>query len=287
MMVPVTLDSPAFEKVLQESPLAIIDFHTHAFADTLAPRAMQVLLDEAPGIKAYLDGTLGALGRSMQANGIQHSVVCCIATRPSQFDPILGWCEAIRSETFFPIPSIHPADPERLDRIRLIKAIGFKGVKLHPFYQDFYADEDRMLQMYEVMAQEDLLVVMHTGYDIAYPRQRRADPERLLRIQQAFPGLRLVATHLGAWDQWDEVEDLLVGSSIRMETSFAMGRMPQDQARRILLNHPPGLLLFGTDSPWTDQAGELLLLRGLGLPQDRLERILWHNAAALLCLGEA
>lgn len=286
MMVPVTLDGPASAATLQESPLRIIDFHTHAFADALAPRAMQALIDEVPGIKAYLDGTLGALGRSMQANGIRHSVVCCIATKPSQFDPILEWCEAIRSETFFPLPSIHPADPERLDRIRLIKARGFKGIKLHPFYQDFYADEDRMLQMYEVMVQEDLLVVMHTGYDIAYPRQRRAAPENLLRIHRAFPGLRLVTTHLGAWGQWDEVEGLLVGREILMETSFAMERMAPDQARRILLNHPPGCLLFGTDSPWTDQARELHLLQGLGLPQDRLERILWHNAADLLGLGE-
>jgi uncharacterized protein len=264
----------------------IIDFHTHAFPDALAGRAMQTLLSEAPGIKACLNGTLGDLGRSMQTCGIRHSVVCCIATKPSQFDPILQWCEEVRSEMFFPLPSVHPADPDRLDHIRLIKARGFKGVKLHPFYQDFHADEDRLLEMYEVMAREDLLLEIHTGYDIAFPRQRRADPEKLLRIQQAFPGLKLVATHLGAWEQWDEVEDLMMGSSIRMETSFAMECMSQDQARRIIINHPPGYLLFGTDSPWTDQANALRLLSGLGLPQDRLERILWGNAAELLGLGQ-
>jgi len=270
-----------------ERPQRIIDFHTHAFPDALAGRAMQALISEAPGIKAYLDGTLGDLARSMQTCGIRHSAVCCIATKPSQFDPILQWCEEIRSETFLLMPSVHPADPDRLDHIRLIKAKGFKGIKLHPFYQDFYADEDRMLQMYEVMAQEDLLLVMHTGYDIAFPRQRRADPERLVRIQQTFPALKLVTTHLGAWEQWDEVEDLLMGREIRMETSFAMECMTQDQARRILVNHPSGYLLFGTDSPWTDQAHALELLRGMDLPQDRLERILWGNAAELLGLGEA
>jgi len=265
----------------------IIDFHTHAFPDALAPRAMQALLMEAPGIKAYLDGTLGDLARSMRTCGIRHSVVCCIATKPSQFDTILQWCEEIRSEMFFPMPSVHPADPDRLDHIRLIKARGFKGVKLHPFYQDFYADENRLLEMYEVMAREDLLLAMHTGFDIAFPRQRRADPEKLLRIQQAFPGLKLVATHLGAWEQWDEVEEQLMGSSIYMETSFALECMAPDQARRIMLNHPPGYLLFGTDSPWTDQANALKLLRGLDLPKDHLEQIRWGNSAELRGLGEA
>ena len=76
----------------------IIDFHTHAFPDSLARRAMKTLLDEAPGIEAYLDGTVGALLQSMDASGIERSVVCCIATKPDQFEPILHWCRAIRSE---------------------------------------------------------------------------------------------------------------------------------------------------------------------------------------------
>jgi uncharacterized protein len=260
----------------------IIDFHTHAFPDGLAPRAMRALMDEAPGIAAYLDGTLGDLAQSMRVSGIAHSVVCCIATKPSQFDPILQWCLQVRSQTFVMIPSVHPADPDRLNRIRQIKACGLLGIKLHPFYQDFDADEDRLMQMYEVMAQEDLLVVMHTGYDIAFPRQLRADPEKLLRIQQAFPSLRLVTTHLGAWQQWDQVETALVGQPIAMEISFALDSLPREQARRILLNHGAEYLLFGTDSPWTDQGHTLQLLRSLDLPQDRLDKILWANAARLL-----
>ena len=35
-----------------------IDFHTHAFPDELAPRAMKKLLSEAPGVNAFLDGTI-------------------------------------------------------------------------------------------------------------------------------------------------------------------------------------------------------------------------------------
>ena len=39
----------------------IIDFHTHAFPDELAPRAMKKLMAEAPGVKAFLDGTIKSL----------------------------------------------------------------------------------------------------------------------------------------------------------------------------------------------------------------------------------
>lgn len=263
----------------------IIDFHAHAFPDALAPRAMKVLLEEAPEARAYLDGTVADLLRSMDRTGIEKSVVCCIATRPEQFEPILGWCERIRSDRLIPLPSVHPADPGCLDAVRRIAAGGFRGIKLHPFYQDFFADEDRMLRFYEEVSRHDLLLVMHTGYDIAFPRIRRADPEKLLRIKETFPTLKFIATHLGAWRQWDEVRRRLIGREICMEISFGLDELDPEQARQMILSHPDGCILFGTDSPWTDQARTLALLKNLNLPQDRLERILAGNAMSLLGLA--
>ena len=263
----------------------IIDFHAHAFPDALAPRAMKALLEEAPGIKAYLDGTIADLLRSMDQTGIERSVICCIATRPEQFEPILRWCAEIRSERLIPFPSVHPADPACVDGIRRIRAEGFAGVKLHPYYQDFFADEDRMLRLYEEAARQGLLLVMHTGFDIAFPRIRRADPQRMLRIQDMFPDLKLITTHLGAWQQWDEVRQFLLGREIYMELSFALDDLGPERARDMIMGHPDGYVLFGTDSPWTDQARTLALLEELQLPPNRLQAILSENAARLLRIG--
>jgi len=218
----------------------------------------------------------------MDRVGIEQSVVCCIATRPEQFEPILRWCTEIRSERLIPFPSVHPADPACRDRMRRIAGEGFRGVKLHPFYQDFFADEERMLRFYEEASRHDLLVVMHTGYDIAFPRIRRADPEKLLRITEAFPTLRLITTHLGAWRQWDEVREHLIGREIYMEISFGWDELNAEQAREMIMAHPDGYILFGTDSPWTDQAQTLALVKNLNLPEARLKRILAGNAALLL-----
>jgi len=263
----------------------IVDFHTHAFPDGLATRAMKALLEEAPGIRAYLDGTIGDLLRSMDRVGIEKSVICCIATRPEQFEPILAWCDHVRSDRLIPFPSVHPADPEVPNRIRRIAAEGFQGVKLHPYYQDFFADEARMLSLYEVVDESNLLLVMHTGYDIAFPWIRRADPQRILRIKEQFPGLRLVTTHMGAWQQWGEVEQQLIGRKILMEISFALDDLDIDRARAMILGHPDGCVLFGTDSPWTDQARTLALLGNLHLPEERLAAILAGNALRVLNLA--
>jgi hypothetical protein len=53
----------------------------------------------------------------------------------------------------------------------------------------------------------------------------------------------------------------------------------------MILGHPEGYLLFGTDSPWTDQARTLALLEKLRLPEKKLARILSGNALGLLGLA--
>ncbi|OHB84335.1 MAG: amidohydrolase [Planctomycetes bacterium RBG_19FT_COMBO_48_8] len=263
----------------------IIDFHTHAFPDSLAPRAMKKLIEEAPDVKAYLDGTIGSLLGSMDNSGIDKSVVCCIATRPEQFEPIFEWCKKARSERIIFFPSVHPGDPKCIEQIGLIKHEGFKGIKLHPFYQEFYADEQRLFEMYRKLCDEDMMIVMHTGFDIAFPKERRADPEKLLKIKNAFPKLKFITTHLGAWQQWDEVQELLLGQEIYMEISFAFDYMSPETAGKMLMCHPEEYILFGTDSPWTDQEKTLLQLKNLMIPEKKLERILSRNAMSLLGLS--
>jgi predicted TIM-barrel fold metal-dependent hydrolase len=262
----------------------IIDFHTHAFPDELAPRAMKKLMAEAPGVNAFLDGTIKALTESMERNDIGRSVICCIATTPEQFTPIFNWCSKAQTDRVIMFPSIHPADTKWKERIALIKEAGFKGVKFHPYYQDFRLDEDRMLPIYEELERNDLMVTAHTGYDIAFARDDRADCRRILKVTKIFPRLKFVATHLGAWQQWEEVEQSLAGKHIYMELSWSLEYLSAEQARRIILAHPADCVLFGTDSPWTDQGRTLSLLKNLKLPQELERKILRDNAMALLGL---
>ncbi len=98
----------------------VIDIHTHAFPDHLAPRAVAQLQAETEDIQAVLDGTTSDLLRSMDRAGIDASVVASIATRPEQFEPILRWSAAIRSPRLLPFPSVHPDAP------RLVAGLTFQ-----------------------------------------------------------------------------------------------------------------------------------------------------------------
>jgi predicted TIM-barrel fold metal-dependent hydrolase len=104
-------------------------------------------------------------------------------------------------------------------------------------------------------------------------------------VLDTFPDLKLVTTHLGAWEDWDDVEKHLLGKQIFMEISYSLDILEPEKARKIFLNHPSECILFGTDSPWTDQGQTLSLLKGLSLGDEREHRILSGNALSLLGNG--
>ncbi|WP_028580821.1 amidohydrolase family protein [Desulfogranum japonicum] len=258
-----------------------IDIHTHAFPDEVASTAIPAL-ERSGNVKAYLDGTISDLLKSMDKAEIQASAVCLIATRPQQYKPILEWCESIRTPRIIPFPSVHPKDPHVLEHVQEIHTKGFKGIKLHPYYQDFFMDDPFLADFYQLVSELGLLLVIHCGYDIAYPRIRRSDPMKILDVVEQWPNLRLITTHLGGWDEWKDVRDLLTGKPIYMELSFALDFLDQIRLRDILLNHPKEYLLFGSDSPWADQATTLKMLGKLGLPDDLFQAITYENSARLL-----
>lgn len=260
----------------------IIDFHTHAFPDALAERAMAQLQAETDKVTAFLDGKLSSLLASMDANHVQKSVLCSIATRPSQFEPIFKWSRQIQSERIIPLASVHPDDPAGAEHIHQIAAAGLAGIKMHPYYQDFDIDDAKLDPIYEAVQEEGLLLTMHTGFDFAFEWVDKAGPKRISDVLAKFPNLKLVTTHLGGWQQWDDVEKLLIGKPIYMETSFSVQYLHHDQIRRMILAHPSDYILFGTDSPWTDQTVEIEAFAKLGLPDNLQERVFYKNALKLL-----
>ena len=282
MAAPITFDERRGACYLA-CTMRVIDFHTHAFPDKLAERAMPALEREGH-VKGCHDGKVASLLRCMDEAGIERAALCSIATKPEQFLSILKWSREVSSERLTAFPSIHPADPEAVARLNAIREAGFQGVKLHPYYQEFVLDEPRMFPIYERAQELNLILVCHTGYDIAFPRERRCDPEKILRVHQGFPRLKFIATHLGAWEMWDDVERLLIGKPIYLETSFSIELLGRERARRMILAHPKEYVLFGTDSPWTSQPASIRSVQELKLGDEREEAILFENAERLLCI---
>ena len=258
-----------------------IDIHTHAFPDDIAATTVAHLAEEAH-IPAWADGTVAGLIASMDEAGVGKAVVCSIATRPKQFATILAWSKSIRGERLIPFPSLHPHDEHLPGHLREIIDAGFRGVKMHSYYQNYDLDDPALDEFHGALAEAGLILVIHAGFDFAFARTRRADPRRIVATCRRFPKLKLIATHMGGWGDWDEVEEHLIGQPIYMETSLALDALPPERLRRMLVAHPADYLLFGTDSPWTGQKESLVKLAALNLPPRLFDNITQENAVALL-----
>jgi len=265
----------------------VIDIHTHAFPDDLAPRAIEALNSGVPPESyAVLDGTLGDLLRSMDRAGIERSVLTNIATAPKQVDSILEWSLSIAGERIIPFASVHPGGADVAADVRKIAESGLRGVKMHPQYQEFAIDEERMWPFYEAMSDAGLVLLFHAGRDIAFPPEDdRAAPRRILRVHQAFPDLPIVAAHLGGWMMWQEVAETLAGTDVYLDTSYTFHQPDESGAMAdILRRHPVERIAFGTDSPWRDQAADLARVREVFPDEPAQELVLHGNAERLLGL---
>lgn len=271
--------------------IMVVDFHTHCFPDSLALRAIPKLA-AASGIRPHLDGTASGLRHSMREAGISLSVVQPVATRPQQVRKINAWAaeqEAIRRSARQPeqllfFGSLHPDLEDWREEIRRIRRDGLLGIKLHPDYQGFFVDEERMWPIYEALLQEGLIILFHAGVDIGLPPPVHCTPERLARVLSRFPGGRIVAAHMGGFRQWESVVRHLVGKDIYFDTSFSFAELGAAGMSRLIRDHGPEKVLFGSDSPWTSQKESLTAIQHLDLPPDDRERILYRNALALLSL---
>jgi hypothetical protein len=261
-----------------------IDIHTHAFPDALAGRAVTKLEKEAEW-QAVGDGTVDGLVASMDAADIDISVLCPIATRPKQVRGIFKWCNKIHSERIIPLGSPHPAMKKPEKWVARFARAGLPGIKLHPMYQNFVADDAQLDPIYAAAVEHGLFVTIHAGRDIAFdPEDDRAAPRRLRAVLDRHPGLQLICTHMGGWKSWQEVRQHLLGTDAWLETSFSLAMLDPAEAVAMIRRHGPEKVMFGTDWPWNDQSAERQRIETLDLRPDEIRAVLCNNAARLLDL---
>lgn len=260
----------------------LIDFHTHVFPDKIAQRAVEKLSFVSGGLKYHTDGTADGLKKSMSEGNVDISVVLSIATNASQQKNVNDFAASINNEKdIFAFGSVFPDSEDALDELDRIKSLGLKGVKLHPDYQGFSVDDEKMKPIYKKISSLGLVTVFHAGFDYGFAPPYGATPEKLAKALSWFSS-PVVAAHWGGVSCGDGVLKMLCGRDVYFDTSFGYGNMPKYYAEKIVEKHTPDRILFGTDTPWHTAAMEMRLLSTLGLSDDDMEKIKNKNAKLLL-----
>ena len=260
----------------------LIDFHTHCFPDKLAPRALESLSFASGGLRPTTDATLSGIIESMENQGVTKSVVLSIATNEKQQKNVNDFAASLNKESgIVAFGSVYPHSPDALYELERIKFLGIKGVKLHPEYQQFYTDDEKMKPIYRKISELGLITVFHAGTDFGYKPPYHNMPHNMANALKWFDS-PVVAAHWGGVGAGEEVIKNLCGLDVYFDTSFGYGTMPKYVAECIIEKHGTGKLLFGTDSPWHCAEWEMRLIDSLGLSADEKDSICFKNALKLL-----
>ena len=262
----------------------IFDVHTHAFPEKIAGRAVNNLAAKA-GIPFYYEGTLKELAEYEKAGGVSGYLLLPIATSASMVHSVNTWAAGHVGGAAHAFGSIHPDCENITEELDYIVQLGLTGIKLHPEYQDFFVDEDRMFPIYQAIFERNLSVYFHAGVDLAYPPPIKGDAKRIAKICDMFPEGRIVAAHMGGFEQYDVVCQYLLGrENLWLDTSYAAEHMPPEQVCWMIRQHGVKRVMFGTDAPWADCTAAQNALLNTELSETELADIFYNNAADFLRL---
>lgn len=260
----------------------LIDFHTHCFPDKLADSAINKLSFVSGGLKNYTDGTYSGLKNSMKKNNVDISVVLSIATNAAQQKNVNDFAASLNNEDdIFSFGSVYPWADDALYELERIKDMGLKGVKLHPDYQNFSVDDERLIPLYKKISSLGLITIFHAGFDYGFEPPYGATPEKMAKAVKHFSS-PVIAAHWGGVSCGEAVLKSLAGCDIYFDTSFGYGTMPKYYAMKIIEKHGCDKMIFGTDTPWHTVSMEMRLLESLELSNEEMSKITYKNAKKLL-----
>lgn len=246
---------------------------------------MEVLCARSGITKPFHGGSVASLLELQKKDGVDYSVVLNIATNPKQQRNVNDFAISLKeTEGIIPFGSVHHDSPEALEELERLCENGIKGVKLHPDYQGFFVDDEKMFPIYEKIGELGLITVFHCGFDIGYPEPVHCPPEKLAKVLPYFDGAPVVAAHFGGLCARPETLEHLCGKNVYLDTAYCYGMLTPRMAKELIDLHGADKILFGSDAPWNAPWQDIDLVKCFNLSKEDEKAVLCENARKLLGL---
>ncbi|MFZ1979620.1 MAG: amidohydrolase family protein [Bacteroidota bacterium] len=278
----------------------LIDFHTHAFAEKIAAKAVDQLINYYK-LHTSHSGTLVELLQEENKIKTDAAVLLVAATKASQVAPANDWVLSVKTSSLInrdnsnpysslpdliPFGTFHPDDPDWPSEIDRLRQAGCRGFKLHPEFQGIDLADPRLNPFFEAIAGK-FMVLFHMG-DAVKTSANKSTPKKLAAILDRFPSLTVIAAHMGGYCFWQESLEELAGRKLYLDTSSTLPYIEKNLFKKIVFKHGTDRILFGSDYPLHSPAQALAEIDSLGwLSSSQKEKILGANAAALLGINRA
>ena len=170
-----------------------------------------------------------------------------------------------------------------------------KALKLYPGYEPFYPYDRRCQVLYDLAAEFQVPVMIHSG-DTYTPKGkvRYAHPLAVDDVAVDNPDVNFLICHIGnPWirdcmevvyknkNAFTDISGLVLGDFSERFEAYML-----EQVREVILYAgDPRYMLYGTDWPICRMRTYLKFVRSLGLEPAVEEKIFWRNADRLFKLG--
>lgn len=204
----------------------VIDAHVHIATDK----------DENP--RSRVENII----KSMNKNGIDKAVVFPFG---AGLIKQAAMAEAIRpyADRFIPLAFINPNDKDAKDQLLYcLDTLGFKGMKLHPWFGNFRLDDIELLRpVMEILNERHLYTVIHCTSD-----DDRMHPLMFERLGLEFPDIIIQMAHMG------EVMagEYAVAVAKRVPNVYLDTSITSFKAVREVMEECPDKVFMGCDYPF-------------------------------------
>lgn len=269
--------------------LRLFDAHVHLFPERLFHAIWRWFDQHAWPIRYRLHAE--QVVEFLSSHGVNRFTALVYAHKPGMAGSLNAFVAGLARAhaCVVPLGTVMPGEPDagRIVREALDK-LGLRGIKLHCHVQRLSPDDPRLDEVYRACADAGRPVLIHAGREPsspAYGVDTRAlcAADRIERVLQRHPKLKLVVPHLGA-DEFDAYFALLEKyEHLWLDTTMAVADyLPQGPRPDALLRHADRLL-YGTDFPNIPFAWDRELKKLLQQPLSEAQReaLFWGNAERL------
>lgn len=184
--------------------------------------------------------------------------------------------------------------PEDKDRVEYIKKVfdnyDFYGIKIQPLVQNFYLDDKRMYEIYDLILDRGKWLCVHIG--TAPYRNKYVGYKNFIKFIEKYPNMNIIIPHMGAFEYNKFLKLLDKYENLYLDTTMIYipdNIFPERKATRPKpddLTSYQDRILFGSDFPNIPYEYNLSTkgLLGLNLPRNFYENIFFNNAKRLFNL---
>ena len=182
------------------------------------------------------------------------------------------------------------------DEVERIADLGFKGIKMHPQYQEFVVDGNDAFRVYAKAEELGLFVSFHSG--IHWHRLRDNNVLLFDEVAWNFPHLRFSLEHIGGYHFFRQALAVMVNNgrgdidhvyagwtTIRDRKGNTAWSLSDEELETVILQTGENRSIFGLDFPYAkaeDIKWDIERIKRLNISEECKEKILGKTLSSVL-----